>query len=50
MESKRGSLCKKGKILLEMEWYLLLCIKVYSILNKILLFLQSDPLFLLHME
>ena len=28
-----------------MEWNLLLCVKVYSILSKILLFLQSDPFF-----
>ena len=45
MEFKRWSLCKKSKILLKMEWNLLLCVKVYSILSKILLFLQSDPSF-----
>ena len=31
-----------------MEWNLLFFVKVYSILSKILLFLQSDPPFLLH--
>ena len=49
MELKRGSLCKKSKILLKMEWNLLLGAKVYSIFRiKILLFLQTDRLFLLH--
>ena len=34
-----------SKILLKMESNLLLFVKVYSILNKILLFLQCDSLF-----
>ena len=44
MEWKRGSLCKKSKILLEMEWKLtqngVKFTQSYSILSKILFFLQ----------
>ena len=39
------SYSKWNENLLKMQWNLHLCVKVYSILNKVLLFLQSDPLF-----
>ena len=46
---KKGSLRKKSKILLEMEWKLtqngVNFTHSYSILSKILLFWQSDPFF-----
>ena len=42
---KKGSLCKKSKILLEMEYSYSTLIKFHSISSKILLFLQGDPLF-----
>ena len=46
-----GSLCKKIKILLEMEWNLLKVTQLWvnstplNISSKILLFLRSEPLF-----
>ena len=42
--SRKGMLCKKSKILLEMEWKITTSSKS-SISSKTLLFLQSDPLF-----